>query len=105
MVCEIVQNQMFKKFLIKNEFWMTKRNNSTWYVKHTPEAGGIYAKVLQKGVEIQYNNRKQIFTNFIELYNYLDRITSPSTPDDNQKNFLSIINRKMTSKILRTLKI
>ena len=84
---------------------MTRRNNSTWYVKHTPEAGGIYAKVLQKGVEIQYNNRKQIFTNFIELDNYLDRLTLPSTPDDNQKNFLSIINRKMTSKILRTLKI
>ena len=84
---------------------MTKRNNSIWYVKHTPEAGGIYAKVLQKGVEIQYNNRKQIFTNFVELDNYLDRITIPSTPDDNQKNFLSIINRKMTSKILRTLKI
>ena len=96
---------MFKKFLIKNDFWMTRRNNSTWYVKHTPEAGGIYAKVLQKGVEIQYNNRKQIFTNFIELDNYLDRLTLPSTPDDNQKNFLSIINRKMTSKILRTLKI
>lgn len=95
-------NQMFKKYLIKNEFWRTGGRNETWFVKHTPEYGGIYAKLMQKGVEIQYNNEKKVFTNFIELDNYLDRI-SVNNQSNGSRDFISILNRKVTSKILRSL--
>ena len=95
---------MFKKYLIKNDFWMTRSNRDLIFVKHTPECGGIYARLLkqEKGVEIQYNNERNIFTNFVELDNYLDRI-NVSAPSNDSQSFFSLLNRKMTSKVLRSL--
>ncbi|MBD3353087.1 MAG: hypothetical protein GF364_16520 [Candidatus Lokiarchaeota archaeon] len=94
-------NQMFKKYLLKKDFWQTKSADGTWFIKHDPIYGGIYARLFQKGVEIQYNNERKVFTNFNELDAYLDRISVRDEYDDNQK-FLNLINRRMTSKWLRS---
>ncbi|MCP4762183.1 MAG: hypothetical protein GY870_10405 [archaeon] len=100
-------NQMYKKYLIKNDFWMTKSNSDRhecWFVKHTPEYGGIYAKLLQKGVEIQFNSEKKVFTNFNELDNFLDKINvGPVQNGAVQNDFYSILNRKSNTKVLRAL--
>ncbi|MBN2157047.1 MAG: hypothetical protein JW776_13470 [Candidatus Lokiarchaeota archaeon] len=96
-------NQMFKKYLIKNNFWLTKKkNDASWFVKHTPASGGIYARLMQKGVEIQHSGEKIIFTNFNELDDYLERITSPRILDE-ENEFVNILNRKISATVLRTL--
>jgi hypothetical protein len=91
-------NQMFKKYLIKNNFWLTKKNDCEWFVKHTPVSGGIYAKLMQKGVEIQHSGERVIFTNFNELDDFLDKIKRGDTNE-----FVSILNRRDTTKMLRKL--
>lgn len=102
---KMMYNQMFKKYLIKNQFWITRsRGEGTWFVKHLPEVGGIYARLLDsgKGVEVSYNNQHKIFDNFVDLDDYLDKITSITALNENRE-FLSILSRKLTSKALRTL--
>ncbi|MHA1729943.1 MAG: hypothetical protein ACTSWY_14630 [Promethearchaeota archaeon] len=94
-------NQMYKNYLTKNNFW---KSGDNWYVTHNALCGGIYAKLLQRGVEIHYNNEKRTFTNFLELDNFLDRISAVNQPTNNG-NFISILNRKMASKMLRSLPI
>jgi hypothetical protein len=89
---------MFKKYLIKNNFWLTKKNDCEWFVKHTPVSGGIYAKLMQKGVEIQHSGERVIFTNFNELDDFLDKIKRGDTNE-----FVSILNRRDTTKMLRKL--
>lgn len=71
------------------------------FIKHSAEFGGIYAKLLDKGVEINHMGTRKTFRNFTELDDYLDRISTPSLQDENNE-FLSILNRKMTSKMLRS---
>jgi hypothetical protein len=96
-------SQMFKKYLIKNNFWLTKKkDNISWFVRHSPASGGIYARLLQKGVEIQHSGEKIIFTNFDDLDDYLDRINSPRMSDE-ASEFVNILNRKISSNVLRTL--
>ena len=99
------KNQMYKKYLIKNSFWMTKnKSQEQWFVKHTPECGGIYARLLRegRGVEISVNNERKTFDNFTTLDSYLDRLTSRNNINQVQnQQFLSILSRKMTSKTLR----
>ena len=95
-------NQMFKKYLIKNNFWLTKKKECEWFVKHTPVSGGIYAKLMQKGVEIQHSGEKLVFTNFNELDDFLERITSPRRSDE-ANEFINILNRKISSNVLRKL--
>lgn len=92
-------NQMFKKYLIKNNFWLTKKNDCEWFVKHTPVSGGIYAKLMQKGVEIQHSGERVVFTNFTELDSFLDKLTRGDTTNE----FVNILNRRMSSNVLRKL--
>lgn len=94
-------NQMFKKYLLKNDFWMTKSGEEPCFIKHDPVYGGIYAKVMPKGVEIQFNNEKLVFNNFNDLDEFLDRVSIHSTPNDYDQ-FNTIITRNMMSKVLRT---
>jgi hypothetical protein len=112
-VCVDMYNQMYKKYLIKNEFWQCTRRNGqeamsegSWFMKHSPEFGGIYVKVLQeqRGVEVFCNNERRLFSNFVELDSYLDRLNTTINQTDNNE-FYSILNRKMTSKLLRSLPI
>ncbi|MHA1820488.1 MAG: hypothetical protein ACTSVC_08455 [Promethearchaeota archaeon] len=101
----MVTNQMFKKYLLKRNFWQTRsKKSSNWYVRHSMEAGGIYAKILdnQPGVEIIFNNKRRIFHNFTELEEFLNNIDSKAGLTSEQP-FISLLNRKMTSKVLRTL--
>ena len=97
-MCVCKMNQMFKKYLIKNNFWLTKKNDCEWFVKHTPVSGGIYAKLMQKGVEIQHSGERVVFTNFTELDDFLDKLKRGDTNE-----FVSILNRRDTTKILRRL--
>jgi hypothetical protein len=101
-VCEMY-SQMFKKYLLKNDFWMTRAGEEPCFIKHDPVYGGIYARVMPKGVEIQFNNERLVFENFNELDDFLDRVSLHSnTASNDYDQFSSIITRKMTSKLLRT---
>ena len=94
---------MFKKYLIKNNFWLTKKkDNVSWFVKHIPACGGIYARLMQKGVEIQHCGERVVFTNFNDLDDFLEKITSPRMSDE-ANEFVNILNRKISSTVLRTL--
>ena len=95
-------NQMFKKYLIKNNFWLTKKNDCEWFVKHTPVSGGIYAKLMQKGVEIQHSGEKLVFTNFNDLDDFLEKCQNIKISDE-ANEFVNILSRKLSSNVLRKL--
>lgn len=93
---------MFKKYLLKNDFWMTRAGEEPCFIKHDPVYGGIYARVMPKGVEIQFNLERLVFTNFNELDDFLDKLSIHTNATNDYDQFCSIITRKMTSKILRS---
>ena len=88
---------MYRKYLLKKNFW--RSNNA--YVKHDPRAGGIYAYIQENGVKVVANNETHIFSNFNELDLYLDQLMSSTRAEGSE--FMQILNRRNTSKLLRTI--
>ena len=70
-----MKGKMFKRFLIMNNFWIEIRNGTKLYVKPLSTYEEIVAKLVNKGVEVQYKQNKKHFTNLNELKDYLDWIT------------------------------
>ncbi|MHA1340619.1 MAG: hypothetical protein ACTSRZ_10710 [Promethearchaeota archaeon] len=96
-----MSNQMFKKYLLKNNFWRKKSGDEDWFIKHDPIYGGIYARLLQKGVEIKYNHQRLVFTNFTDLSDFLNRLYVGAGLN-NSTEFNRLLKRNLTSKMLRT---
>jgi len=99
-VCELT-SFMFRKYLLKNNFWKKKSGTEEWFIQHNPKYGGIYAKLLDRGVEIKYNNQTFVFTNFTELDNFLNKIYTDVESEANEE-FNRLLRRNYTSKMLRT---
>jgi len=57
-----------------NNFWIVKRNGIEFYVKRISTHEEIISKFMDKGVEIQYKQNKNHFTNLIDLKDYLEWI-------------------------------
>jgi len=96
---------IYKSYLLKNEFWAKKGNlqhpdQEQVFIKHDVNVGGIYAKIIcnPKGVVISFNGDTQFFNNFDKIDEYLAKISQ-------NNEFNRILNRRMRSSQLRTLKI
>ena len=97
---------MFKKYLLKKQFWAQPQKNGqdpTCYVKHDVKTGGVYAYLQNRGVKIIAENKSRFFNNFNDLDEYLDKL-SLSTREDTSE-FMAILNRRTTSKMLRQIPI
>lgn len=94
---------MYRKYLLKRHFWAQPRKGGEpqCYVKHDVRTGGVYAYLQHRGVRIVTEGDQRSFNNFDELDEYLDKL-SVSTRDDTSQ-FLSILNRRTTTKMLRQL--
>ncbi|MHA1745358.1 MAG: hypothetical protein ACTSWW_05125 [Promethearchaeota archaeon] len=95
---------MYRKYLLKRHFWAQPRKQGgepQCYVKHDVNTGGVYAYIQHRGVRIVTEGDQRNFSNFNELDEYLDKL-SVSTRDDTSQ-FLSILNRRTTTKMLRQL--
>lgn len=88
---------MYERYLLKKSFWRSKNA----FVKHDVRAGGIYAYPVSNGVKIVANNETRFFNNFDDLDLYLDRLVMPSRTDNAE--FMQVLNRRNTSKLLRAI--
>ncbi len=88
---------MYKKYLLKKQFW----RSGACYVRHDERMGGVYAYLQNNGVKIVANNESRLFSNFNDLDSYLDSLNVPSRNENAQ--FMQILNRRNTSKLLRTI--
>jgi hypothetical protein len=87
---------MYRKYLLKKNFWHSKENT---YMLHNERAGGIYAYIQDNGVKIVANNESRMFSNFNDLDLYLDQLMSTTRVEGSE--FMQILNRRNTSKLLR----
>jgi hypothetical protein len=98
---------MFRKYLLKRDFWAVPKRNGdapNCYVRHDIKVGGIYAYLENRGVKIVNNNEEQFFNNFDELDRFLDKMSMNATRSGNEtSDFLAILNRRMTSNLLRKI--
>ena len=97
---------MYRKYLLKRNFWAVPRKDGSdpnCYVKHDIKVGGIYAFIQHRGVKIVAENKEKIFNNFDELDLYLDRLVI--FKDNSNSDFLAILNRRNTTKLLRQIPI
>jgi sugar-specific transcriptional regulator TrmB len=100
---------MYRSYLLGKNFWARKgneRNDGTnqkkVFIKHSQNAGGIYAIVEpkgQRGVKIIANGQEKFFNNFDKLDRYLNKL------ERRENDFMKILRRKNISKKLRTLDI
>ena len=100
-----MQMTMYRKYLLKKNFWAVPRKDGhepNCYVKHDINVGGIYAFIQQRGVKIVAENKEKLFNNFNDLDLYLDRL---SIFKGENSDFLAILNRRTTTKILRKIPI
>ncbi|UYP44563.1 hypothetical protein NEF87_000848 [Candidatus Lokiarchaeum ossiferum] len=95
---------MYRKYLLKNNFWPQSSNNGSepnCYVKHEIHTGGIYAYIQHRGVKIIANNETQFFNNFKMLDEYLDELSVKMRNETS--DLMKIINRRTTSNMLRQI--
>lgn len=92
---------MYRNYLLQNHFWAKKMADCNIYMRHDSATGGIYAIIMTdpRGVEITVNDQRRFFNNFDELDGFLANI------DHSPNEFQRILNRKLMSRKLRTLKI
>jgi hypothetical protein len=99
---------MYRKFLLKKQFWAVPSKNGqtpNCYVRHDIRSGGIYAYLQHRGVKIVANNETEFFNNFETLEKHLDKLIIMNSRQQETSDFLSILNRRNTSKVLRSLPI
>ena len=99
---------MYRKYLLKRNFWAVPRKDGhglepNCYVKHDIKVGGIYAFLQHRGVRIVAENKQKTFNNFDDLDLYLDRLVI--FKDNDNSDFLTILNRRNTTKLLRQIPI
>ena len=97
---------MYRKYLLKRNFWAVPRKDGqdpNCYVKHDVKVGGIYAYIQNRGVKIVADNKEKMFNNFNDLDLYLDRLVIYK--DNANSDFLAILNRRSTTKLLRQIPI
>jgi len=102
-VCKM---SMYRKYLLKKNFWAVPRKDGkepNCYVKHDIKVGGIYAFIQHRGCRIVAENREKTFNNFNDLDSYLDRLVI--FKDNSNSDFLAILNRRNTTKLLRQIPI
>ena len=95
---------MYRKYLLKRAFWAVPRKDGrepNCYVKHDIRVGGIYAFIQHRGCRILADNNERTFNNFNDLDLYLDRLTIHK--DNSNSDFLAILNRRNTTKLLRQI--
>lgn len=95
---------MYRKYLLKRDFWAVPKKNGeepNCYVKHDVNVGGIYAYLKHRGVKITVQGESRYFNNFSELDQFLDQLRM-STRSENSE-FMAILNRRTTSKLLRQI--
>ncbi len=97
---------MYRSYLLKNEFWAKKGDESNGggkiFMKHDV-SGPIYAFIQngeKKGVKIVVNREEYFFDNFNKLDEFLTKLKQ--APQD---DFMKILARKDISKRLRMLEI
>jgi hypothetical protein len=89
---------LFRKYLLKHKFWALpqKGKEEPCYMKHDDKVGGVYAYILKQGVRIKINDNSQVFTNFNELNNFLQRVQvqsqKSSTFQYTMQNYLEMNN-------------
>ena len=99
---------MYRKYLLKRNFWAVPRKDGhglepNCYVKHDIKVGGIYAFIQHRGVRIVADNKEKTFNNFDDLDLFLDRLVIYK--DNSNSDFLAILNRRNTTKLLRQFPI
>ncbi len=102
-VCKTMS--MYRKYLLKRNFWAVPRKDGkepNCYVKHDIKVGGIYAFIQHRGCRIVANNKETTFNNFNDLDLYLDRLVIFKSNSENS-DFLTILNRRNTTKLLRQI--
>jgi len=95
---------MYRKYLLKRDFWAVPRKDGrepNCYVKHDIKVGGIYAFIQNRGVRIVADNTEKNFNNFNDLDLYLNRLVI--FKDNSNSDFLAILNRRNTTKLLRQI--
>ncbi len=95
---------MYRKYLLKRDFWAVPKKNGdepNCYVKHDVQIGGIYAYLRHRGVKITVNGESRFFNNFNDLESYLDQLRLSTRNDTSE--FMAIINRRSTTKLLRQI--
>ncbi len=95
---------MYRKYLLKRDFWAVPKKNGdepNCYVKHDVAIGGIYAYLRHRGVKITVNGESRFFNNFNDLESYLDQLRLSTRNDTSE--FMAIINRRSTTKLLRQI--
>ena len=95
---------MYRKYLLKRHFWAQPRKQGGephCYVKHDVKTGGVYAYIQHRGVRIVTDGDQRTFNNFNDLDEYLDKLSVSTRGETSQ--FLQILNRRSTTKMLRKL--
>jgi len=95
---------MYRKYLLKRDFWAVPKKNGeepNCYVKHDVHVGGIYAYLKHRGVKISVQGETRYFNNFSDLDQFLDQLKI-STRSENSE-FMAILNRRTTTKLLRQI--
>ncbi|MHA1734564.1 MAG: hypothetical protein ACTSU5_21720 [Promethearchaeota archaeon] len=94
---------MFRRYLLKQKFWQSRKNDRVVFVKHDSRVGGIYARLLRsadgrRGVEIKANGEEKFFDNFTDLDRYLETLTLPSADP-----MFSVLGRRNNERFFRQL--
>jgi len=92
---------MYRSYLLQNNFWAKKNSNFLTFIQHDQRNGGIYATIKfdPKGVDIIVNGETFFFNNFDKLDGFFAQL------EHSHNDFERILNRKIMSRKLRTLKI